>query len=189
LGIDPLLTPIRLYVDRVEHDPYRAESSQIPAPRRRAARTRGTAAWLALVALVAACGGSYTKQDFVARANAICADALRQTRAIPPPTGAQNNRSLAAYLAQVLPIAQSEASQLRALRSPPGTAREKALLARYFSASTQQVAAIRQLKAAAARGDAQGVAEAEALLRASPVTALATRYGLRSCGTPGSTAV
>lgn len=144
---------------------------------------------LALVTLVAACGSSYTKQDFIARANGICTSALRQTRAIAPAAGTpQSNRALAAYLSQALPIAQSEADQLRALRLPPGTAAEKAALLRYFSALSAQVAAIKQLKSAAARGDAQGVAAAKAALSANPATSLAAKYGLRSCGTPGGTA-
>jgi hypothetical protein len=159
------------------------------ATARRALRPVPTTALITLALLVAGCGGSYTKQDFVDRANAICASALRQTRAISPPSAPQKNRALAEYLTQALPIVQSEADQLRGLRRPPGTDRDRAALTRYLAALTQQVTAIRRLKTAAVGGDSQGVATAEAALSATQVSPLAASYGLRSCATPGGTAV
>ena len=94
----------------------------------------------AITVAVTACGGSYTKQDFVARANGICTDTLGQTRAIAPTGAPADNRALAAYLRRVLPILQQEAGQLRALRRPPGSD-DKAALERYLSALDGQVAA------------------------------------------------
>jgi len=133
---------------------------------------------------VAGCGGSsYTKHDFVTRADAICAGALRQARSITPGT------SLPTYLAQFVPVLESEASQLQALRRPPDTVRDHATLAHYFAALQQTVTEYRQLEAAAKGGDQQAVSNAEAALGASPVYSLATSYGLSSCGSPGSTAV
>ena len=147
-------------------------------------------ALLALCALPAGCG-SYTKGDFVASANAICASTVRQTRSIAPPSftssKAQQLSALAGYLADVLPIVQSEAGQIRALQTPVGSARERALLGRYRGALEQTATDYAKLAAAAKRGDAQGVTSAEAALRASQVTSLADAYGLRSCGTPGAT--
>lgn len=146
---------------------------------------------LALAALLAGCGGSgYTKSDFIARADGICTSTLRQTRAlIPPASTSQPGGAQAAYLAEVVPLVQSEADQLRALKRPSGSAHDRATLTAYFTALGETVAAYRQLEAAARRGDAQTVATVEATLRASPVAALAASYGLRSCGTPGSTSV
>jgi uncharacterized lipoprotein YmbA len=142
---------------------------------------------LALAVVLAGCGSSTpTKHDFVARANAICAGTLRQTRAIGAPTSA--GAGLAAYLAKAVPLVQSEADQLRALKRPTDTARDRQTLTQYFSALDQVVAAYRRLETAARRGDAAGVATVEASLRANPVTTLAARYGMRSCGTPGATA-
>jgi hypothetical protein len=139
---------------------------------------------LALAAAVAGCGGSsYSKRDFLARANAICASALRQTRSIAPGT------ALATYLSAYVPVLESEETQLRALRRPPGTAHDRATLNQYYAALSQTVAEYRQLAAAVKSGDDQAVTNAEAALGASPVFALATSYGLSSCGTPGSTAV
>ena len=139
---------------------------------------------LSLVAavLVAACGGSaYTKADFVARADAICASAVRQIRAIGPQGGVTQ------YVTAVLPVIDSEAAQLRGLRRPTESVRDQGTLQRYFAALNDVVQNYRQLAAAAKRGDTQGVASAEAALQASPVASLAASYGLRSCGTPGST--
>lgn len=146
----------------------------------------------ALALAVAGCGGSgYSKSDFIARADAICAGALRQTRSIPPPGAAQAGSSqdaaLAAYLSSVVPVLESEASQLQGLRRPPGNANEKAALERYLTALRESVKNYRVLASAAKRGDDQAVADAEAALGSSPVYSLAASYGLHSCGTPGAT--
>jgi hypothetical protein len=145
-----------------------------------------------LALAVAGCGGSgYTKSDFIARADAICAGAVRQTRSIAPPVAAQagagQDAALAAYLSGVVPVLESEVSQLRALRRPPGNAGERVTLNRWYAALAQSVARYKELAAAARRGDDQSVADAEAALGASPVYTLAAGYGLRSCGAPGAT--
>jgi len=144
---------------------------------------------LAAVVVLAGCGGSsYTKSDFVARANAICTSTLRQTRALAPPAStSQPGGALAAYLGQLVPLVQAESDQLRALKRPHDDARDSATLSSYYAALGQIVANYRQLEAAARRGDTQSVTDVEATLRASPITALAASYGLQSCGTPGST--
>ncbi len=143
--------------------------------------------------LLCGCGSSYTKADFVARANAICTTAIRQARAVTPPALAgsrvQQLHALGAYAGTVLPIAASEAAQLRALKRPSQTPRQLAALERYLTSLTQAVSAYRTLAAAARAGDLVGVDAASAELRASQVALLATRYGLRSCGNPGSTRV
>ena len=163
------------------------------ACRVRGARTRADVFGILLIALLAAgCGGSsYTKSDFVARANAICSGALRQTRSIAPPSATQasggQDGALAAYLSSVVPVLEREASQLKELRRPPGSEREKTTLGLYLAALTRTVAEYKSLAAAAKRGDDQAVADAEAALSSSPVYSLAASYGLRSCGTPGAT--
>jgi hypothetical protein len=149
-----------------------------------------TAALVSLAALLAGCGGN-TKADFVARADAICAKTVRETRSLAPPGVSQDKRqqlhALAVYLAVVLPLVESESAQIRALKRPTGDARGRAALARYLAALAQAATDYGQLAAAAKRGDAQGVASAEAALGANPVSSLATGYGLRSCGSPGAT--
>jgi hypothetical protein len=160
-----------------------------PIPRRGSRRFAPALALAAVAVGLAGCGSSYTKQDFVARANGICTDTLGQTRAIAPAGAPQSNRALAAYLRQVLPILQQEATQLRALRRPPGSDADKAALDRYLSALDGQVAATKRLRDAAARNDGDGVSAAESDLQASQAASLAARYGLKSCAAPGSTAV
>ena len=61
------------------------------------------------------------------------------------------------------------------------------MLSQYLAALGQVVTAYRELETAARSGDGDTVASVEATLRASPVAALATAYGIRSCGTPGAT--
>jgi len=156
-------------------------------------RTRCILAVLVVAAPLGGCGDTITKRDYVARADAICASAVRQTRVIPPPTlaGSQAQRldALAQYFARVLPIAQSELAQLQALKRPSADATDRAVLQRFLATLRQTVGDYRALVTAAQRGDAQGVAAAVARLRASPLVALAARYGLGSCGAPGGTAV
>jgi hypothetical protein len=151
----------------------------------------GTCALVTLAALLTGCGSSYRKRDFVARADAICTTAVRQTRSITPPSftrpAARQLSALADYLAAVLPIVESEATQLRALRRPTEDASAGNTLARYLAAVAQAASDYRTLATEAQRGDAQGVSNAEAALRASPVASLATSYGLSSCANPGAT--
>ena len=146
---------------------------------------------LALIVLVAGCGSAYTKRDFVARADAICASALRQLRSIPPPSfsgsATQQDSALSGYLAAVLPVVQSQSRQLRALRRPAQDAGSRAALTRWLAALAQVVQDYRKFAAAAQRADAQGVSSAQTALRASPVASLAASYGLSSCATPGAT--
>jgi hypothetical protein len=149
-----------------------------------------TLALLTLAALLAACG-SYTKHDFTAAADAICASTVRETRTIAPPSfaGSESQRlsALSVYVAQVLPIVRSEVTKLRALRRPNANTRDHAALLSYLDAVAQSVEDYRALGAAARRGDPQGVTSAEAALGAGRVASLAASYGLRSCGAPGAT--
>ena len=153
---------------------------------------RALAATLVLVALLGAACGSYTKRDFVAQANAICVKAIRQTRLLPPPSNtgvsaAAARRSLASYLAKVVPILRSEAHQLGALRRPSQGAAQRAALARYLTALRRSVSGFDELRSAAAHGSVRGVTAAEHVLAGVPVTTFAASYGLSSCASPGAT--
>jgi hypothetical protein len=151
-------------------------------------RLKAIVAVVSLAALLTGCGSKYTKSDFVARADGICTNAVREIRSLNSPTaaGGQQLRALSQYLAKVVPIVESEATQIRALKRPSG---DDAALDRYLSAQAEVVAEYRRLAAAAKRGDEQGAAGAEAKLQASPVATLAAQYGLHACGTPASTSV
>jgi hypothetical protein len=146
---------------------------------------------LAVIASLSGCGSTtVTKQDFVARANAICNNALRQTRSIAPAAaGTPKDQALSTYLSRLLPIVEAESKQLHALKQPSQTDSEKALLTGYFAALDGAVSGFRQLQSAAAQRDTQAIANAEATLRASPVAARASSYGLRACASPTGTAV
>ena len=137
------------------------------------------------------CGSSYTKHDFVARADAICASAVSDARAIPPPilsgTGPAQLSALAHYLAVVVPIYELEARQLRELKRPQQSATDRVELSRFLAAVSEAASEIRNLAAAAERQDAQGVTSAEATLQANEAGSLASRYGVRSCGAPSAT--
>ena len=98
-------------------------------------------------------------------------------------------QALAQYVRRVTPIAASELAQLQGLKRPHDSASETAALDHYLAALRQAVGDYRALGAAAAQSDAGGVRDAEAALAGSRVTALATVYGLRGCGTPGGTGV
>ncbi len=90
-------------------------------------------------------------------------------------------------MAAVAPVVQSQSSQLHALPRPAQDAAGRAALAHWLAAVAQVVDHYRQLEAAARQGDAEGVASAEAALRASPAGSLAAGYGLTSCAAPGAT--
>ncbi len=137
-------------------------------------------------ALLAGCGGSYSKRDFTARANAICAGAVRDTRDLVPPTSGQLG-ALATYLGKVVPIVRSEERQIAALQRPAGSRRDRATLAEYLAALKQSAADFQALESAAKAGDRPAVATAEAALRVTPVTSLAASYGLESCAAAGAT--
>jgi hypothetical protein len=173
-GLTPRSAP--LYVD--------------PVPRV-ALRILSPLAAAAVIASLGGCGSStVTKRDFVARANAICNNTLRQIRSIGPAApGTSKHQALAAYLARLLPIVESEAKQLHALKQPSQTDRQKAQLNGYFAALDGVVRGFRQLQSAAAQGDAQAIANAQAALRASPVARRASSYGLHACASPTGTAV
>jgi hypothetical protein len=138
--------------------------------------------------LITACGGhTATKQDVIARANAICAGALRDLRATPPPAGGETSLpGLAAYLSAVMPILQREVADLQHLPRPTA---DRALLDQYLSSIAKSGATYRALTAAARRGDQDAVNQALAQLEANPSPSLAARYGLNECAGGAGTAV
>jgi hypothetical protein len=148
------------------------------------------AAALSLALVVAACG-SYTKKNFIARADAICAHTLQQLRALPPPvlSGGERGRltALARYLDRGVPLIRSEANQLLKLQRPSGSRAQRVLLERFLLAERQVAADYAALAQAAATGSPAAVSSAGAALRDNQVTMLSAQYGLLDCGSAGAT--
>ena len=135
-----------------------------------------------------ACGGhTATKQDVIARANAICFTALQAVRSLSPPTtGTGALASLSAYLHKVVPIVAREAADTSALPRPSP---DRAVLNRYVAAVSAAETEYRALASAAARGDHAAVAQALSALHGNAATALATEYGLSQCAASAGTGV
>jgi hypothetical protein len=151
--------------------------------------SRGLAALALTVAALAlsACGSSgESKQDFIARADAICNNATRDLRnvAAPATSGTVTLRALAKYLAAVVPIVATEAKQLKALPRP---AADEAALRRYLAAVTATAAHYKGLAVAARTGDQQAISSATAALQADSSSRLAAAYGLKECAGPTGT--
>lgn len=144
---------------------------------------------LALIATaLVGCGSSAeTKQDFIARANAICTNTVRNVRSVAPPStsGGVGLPALAHYLRAVTPLVASEVKQLQALPRP---ASDRALLRRYLAALAANASHYRVLADAARAGNSQATNAALAALQASPAGALAGRYGLTACARTTGTA-
>lgn len=138
--------------------------------------------------VVTACGGhTATKQDVIARGNAICAGAQRDLLATPSPAeGETSLPGLAEYLAAIMPILRREVSNLEALPRPSAN---RALLDQYISAVASLGATYGKLATAAQHGDQDAVNAALAQLAANPASSLAARYGLNQCAGTAGTAV
>lgn len=139
------------------------------------------------------CGSSYSKHDFIQRAEGICLSTTRAVRSLAPPeftgTAEQQRQSLGAYLARVSPLEQRQARRLSALPKPPGGRREQQLIERWLTAVHESADELSHLAGVARNGDASGVADARDQLAAVPVAHLATEVGAHACAGPGATYV
>ena len=133
---------------------------------------------LAAMATITGCGGhAATRQDVIARANAICFTAQQAARSVSSPA-AGDTKALAAYFDKVEPIVAKEAKRLAALPRPQP---RRATLDHYVNAVTASAAGYRAAARSAAAGDAGGVTQALAKLQAGSATRYARAYGLSQC--------
>ena len=129
-------------------------------------------------ATITGCGGhSATRQDVIARANAICFTAQQAARSVPSP-GAGDTKALAAYFDKVAPVVAKEARQLAALPRPT---QRQATLNHYVAAVGASVADYRAAARAAMAGNETGVTQALTRLQATDATRYARAYGLNQC--------
>jgi hypothetical protein len=143
---------------------------------------------LALALLLGGCGSSYTKADFVGRADGICLGAVRDLRTLGADAPASGDgQALAEYLARALPVVRKEAMQLRKLPRPPLGKKGREALDSYLAALSQSVLGYTAAEQAARSGNQTGLASDLETLRANPVDRLAGQIGLRYCGTPEAT--
>lgn len=133
---------------------------------------------VAAATAITGCGGhTATRQDVIARANAICFTAQQAARSVASP-GATDTHALAVYFDKVAPIVAKEARQLAALPRPT---QRQATLNHYVDAVGASVKDYRAAARAATAGDAGGVTQALARLQASDATRYARAYGLNQC--------
>jgi len=135
---------------------------------------------LVLVPLaVAGCGGGKhnTKQDLIAKGDAICHDVNAKINALPKP---KSRTQIVAYVAKGEVIERDGVKSFQALKVP---AAQKADVAAYVGAVQQAIALSARVGAVAAAGDA---AQTQQLLaQATPLhqqaVAAAQRIGFKEC--------
>lgn len=144
-------------------------------------RSRLPAVALAATVL-AACGGDggerLTESEWIAQADAICAEAQDEIDALPEPT---NAAELAEQARQAVAIAERQLSRLRDLR-PPETAEDdyEAML----DLTQREIELTNEIAEAASAGDparTEGLI-AEAQRVDEDADALAAEYGFQECG-------
>jgi hypothetical protein len=150
----------------------------------------GTATALAAM-LIAGCGSSYSRADFVTRAEAICTSTLDAVRELTPPdqagSRAARDASLAAYLEELVPLMRRQLRRLRALPPPPQTGAQARAVHAYTTALGGSIAQFTVLAGAARSGKGVLVTATEAALASGQLPRLAAASGLRTCSSSGAT--
>jgi hypothetical protein len=132
---------------------------------------------------LAACGGSssntLSRGELVKTANAICATAQTQAKAVPPPASIQDASQAAPYFDQIAPIAARETSQLQALKP------DSASGADWNAFITAQQAANTLLQSIRQKADAKDPSGLQYLAKIQPagqqVATTATKLGASVC--------
>ncbi len=149
------------------------------------------AALALLAGLVIAGCGSYTKADYVQRAEGICTSTLDAVRRLAPPdqsgSTAHRDSSLTAYLNRVLPLMQRQLKRLRALPRPSQSQIQERALNAYLAGLRSSVAQFIVLTAAARSSTAGVVNSIAASLATEQLSRLARAYGLKTCSSSGAT--
>jgi hypothetical protein len=99
-----------------------------------------------LIVGLTGCGGPLSREDLLSKANAICASAEGQAAAVPEPSSTRDPAATSRYVSALIPIAQREFRELRALE-PPADLRVR--YGAYLAAGDRGVSLLKQLRAAA----------------------------------------
>jgi hypothetical protein len=142
------------------------------------------------VLILAGCGSSITKHDYVLRAEGVCNATLRSLRLLGQPTlsgsTAARTASLAGYLDHAAPLVQTELRKLKGLPRPEQTPAQSRTLQRYLAALADTVEELQAVASAARSGNSQMVSAGQKSLATNSTSALAAAYGLRACSNPGA---
>jgi hypothetical protein len=143
----------------------------------------GAALALAAGAL-AACGGNAggpTRAEFIARGDALCAQARKNT---PRPPATRDPARLAGYLDAVDRVSTATLARFGKLEAPHDLS---GLAKRFLASANARLADVRRARNAARRGDAAGLRAALAQQDRDAVRyrALARQIGFKICGSGG----
>ncbi len=132
---------------------------------------------LVVVALAPACDGGPTKQEYIARADAICREVNRRTAGLNRP---RNKQEFVEYASRAKLETEKALSRLRELEPPQEDAE---LIERWLDLSERAVERLPEVVEAIESGDNQRVAEASAEIRAisQKVQQIARAYGFEEC--------
>jgi hypothetical protein len=141
---------------------------------------RRVALTVAVVGLVAGCGGSsgrLSKAEYAKRADAICTKYNAKLKALARPTGISG---LPAYVDKALPLARKGDDELRALEPPKD---EERTAKEWLDQNDSVVGSMERLRDAAKKGDRAGIQTAlnEASSANRTANGLARRLGLTVC--------
>jgi len=133
----------------------------------------------ALLALLAACGGSsgLSKADYVKQADAVCRDGAKQIAALEVPSDVTG---LPAAAARVVAVQRATLDRLRAIHPPKA---DKAQIAKWIALVDQTLDQAEMSASSQRRGDLQRAVTANANGAALDGRAdeIARGYGLRTC--------
>ena len=88
-----------------------------------------------VVVVVAETGGGATREEYVARVNAVCVEYGKKLDAIPPPGDLSSPGSVVESLEQAIPVLEAQADEIRGLRHPSSLDDDIAELDRLTDAS------------------------------------------------------
>ena len=134
----------------------------------------GISAFLCL----AACSSGPSKEDYIAQADEICAEAGAAGEALGIP---ENEREFNENVEEATQITLDAIAQLRRLEPPEEDAE---VIETIYNNMEEAVAYIPQIQEASNRGDAEAMGELNQQLAHAATTAeeLARRYGFKECG-------